>query len=249
MNNPSENSSKFEYGDSTEITRTVDELVVIHELLDLCGKDILDLGCGRGERTRAIAAAGSGCKIFALEVDEVQHAINLEVKDLDNVRFGLGGAEAIPADDCSFDIVFMFKSLHHVPLELMPRAFAEIARVLRPGGCAYISEPLFRGSFNEVLRIFHDESHVRQKAFEAILEVHKAGDLELASQTFFDVPVHFDSFDDFDRLVIRVTHSNHRLTDKMLEQVRSAFTRLGEDQGPRFEQPIRVDLLRKPLAE
>ncbi len=59
--------------------------------------------------------------MLALEVDQVQHAINAAIGDLPNVEFGLGGAEAIPAADASFDVAFMFKSLHHVPVPLMPR--------------------------------------------------------------------------------------------------------------------------------
>jgi 2-methylisocitrate lyase-like PEP mutase family enzyme len=62
----------------------------------------------------------------------------------------------------------MFKSLHHVPVPLMDQALAEIRRVLKPGGLAYISEPVFAGEFNEVLRLFHDESIVRREAFSAI---------------------------------------------------------------------------------
>jgi len=97
----------------------------------------------QGGKTRAISQSGKARSIVALEVDEVQHTANLRNNDLANVSFGLGGAEAIPAVDESFDIVLMFKSLHHVPVERMDHAMAEICRVLKPGGLAYISEPVF----------------------------------------------------------------------------------------------------------
>ena len=50
------------------------------------------------------------------------------------------GAERLPFDDASFDFVFGHAVLHHIPdLEL---AFAEFARVLRPGGVlAFCGEP------------------------------------------------------------------------------------------------------------
>ena len=50
----------------------------------------------------------------------------------------LGGAQAIDLPADSIDLVIMLKSLHHVPTELMDRALAEIHRVLKPGGLAYL---------------------------------------------------------------------------------------------------------------
>mgnify|MGYP003648182667 FL=1 len=229
-----------------DIARVVDESVVIAELLDLDGKQILELGCGRAQHTRAIAEAGHGRTMLALEVDERQHALNLQIEDLSNVTFALGGAEQIPAADQSFDAVFLFKSLHHVPVELMQPAMAEIARVLRPGGHAYVSEPLFRGSFNECLRLFHDESYVRGQAFEAITSAVAAGQLQSVSQTFFLAPVRFASFEEFAQLVIAATHSNHQLSPELFEQVRQRFASYAGPTGVQFEQPIRVDLLRRP---
>ncbi|MGK0302119.1 MAG: Ethanolamine utilization protein EutJ (predicted chaperonin), partial [Planctomycetota bacterium] len=45
-------------GLDVEITRAIDESTVIAELLELDGKQILDVGCGRAAHTRAIAEAG-----------------------------------------------------------------------------------------------------------------------------------------------------------------------------------------------
>ena len=88
---------------------------------------MLELGCGRAEKTRTLAESGRPKAIIALEVDTIQHARNLEITDLPQVSFRQGGAEAIPADDASADIVIMFKSLHHVPVEHMDQALKEIA--------------------------------------------------------------------------------------------------------------------------
>jgi len=233
-------------GSTIEIPRVVDELVVVDELLALDGKQILELGCGRAEKTRAIAAAGRDRSIVALEVDETQHEHNLKIDDLPNVRFGFGGAEAIPAADASFDVVLMFKSLHHVPMAAMDSALREIARVLRPGGLAYVAEPLFRGAFNDVLRLFHDESRVRRAAFDAIVGAVSGGLLESVSQTFFRAPLRFADFAEFERLVIGTTHTRHELSAETHERVRAAFARHLDAGGARFEQPIRVDLLRRP---
>ncbi|MFK7742530.1 MAG: class I SAM-dependent methyltransferase [Planctomycetota bacterium] len=230
------------------IERVSDEQAIVRELLALDGCRILELGCGRAQHTRAIALGGAGRDVLALEVDEIQHRQNLEIADLPNVRFALGAAESIPAPDDSFDVVFLFKSLHHVPVPVMDRAMVEIARVLGPGGFAYISEPLYRDDYNDLLRIFHDERDVRQQASEAVDRALQSGLLELVSQTFFRAPLHFANLAEFERRVVAATHSDHRLDAAQQAAVRAQFERsaggLGENDGVTFAQPIRVDLLR-----
>ena len=145
-----------------------DEFDVIVAELPLAGARILELGCGKADKTRAIAQSGNVSSILALEVDAIQHNRNLQIADLPNVSFCQGAAEAIPAADSLFDIVMMFKSLHHVPVDKMDLALSEIVRVLKPGGLAWISEPVYAGEFNDILRLFHDEKQVREAAFAAI---------------------------------------------------------------------------------
>ena len=110
------------------------ETEVYHRLLSLDGKHILELGCGSAVITRDIAEAGENRRVTALEVDEIAHANNLQITDLPNVDFILAGAEDIPLADETVDVAFMFKSLHHVPVDLMGQAMQEIRRVLKPGG-------------------------------------------------------------------------------------------------------------------
>jgi len=229
----------------TNVTRNCPEREVFNELLELDGKRIVELGCGRAELTRLIATEGSGRSIVALEVDEAQHRLHLGIDDLPNVEFIMAGAEDIPFPDASFDAVFMFKSLHHVPLPLMGQALAEIKRALKPGGFAYISEPVFAGEFNEILRMFHDEEQVRLAAFEAVKRAVDSGLFELASETFFNSPMHFDDFADFEQKVLKVTHSNHVLSPELYEQVKAKFESHVTADGANFLMPIRVDLLHK----
>jgi len=222
------------------------EREIYESLLPLDGAAIVELGCGRAEHTRKIATQGRGRQILALEVDELQHARNLQISDLPNVRFELAGAQAIPASARSFDIAMMFKSLHHVPLNLLDAAFSDIARVLKPGGYLYISEPVFAGAFNDVLRLFHNEQAVRAAAFAATERAVSRGLFTLAQQCFFATPVAFADFADFERLVIGVTHTQHRLTPALHAEVRNKFEQHMSPNGARFETPMRVDLLRKP---
>ena len=220
---------------------------IYRELLPLAGARVAELGCGRAELTRAIAEEFPAARIIALEVDAIQHACNLTISDLPNVRFVAGVAEALPLDDDSVDLVLMFKSLHHVPGDLLDTALKEVRRVLVPGGLAYISEPVFAGEYNEIMRIFHDEERVREAAFAAITRAVKSGALEFVTERFFSTPLRFDDFAHFEERVLGVTHTQHRLSEAQLSAVRERFARHITPQGVQFLQPMRVDLLRKPV--
>lgn len=221
------------------------EFDVYNRLLSLDGKHILELGCGGADHTRDIATSGADRKVTALEVDQVAHEKNLQITDLANVIFELAGAQDIPLEDESVDVVFMFKSLHHVPLELMEPAMHEISRVLKPGGLAYISEPVFAGEFNEVLRLFHDEQKVRLAAFNTVKKAVDDGLFSLVEETFFNSPMKFAGFAEFEEKVIKATHSDHSLDEELFALVKQRFEQHIGDDGAHFLAPIRVDLLQK----
>ena len=223
------------------------ESEIYNRLLELDGKHILELGCGCAEITRDIASAGVDRKITALEVDEIAHEKNLQITDLPNVTFGLSGAQAIPLEDESVDVAFMFKSLHHVPLDLMEPSMQEIRRVLKPAGLVYISEPVFAGDFNEILRLFHDEQKVREAAFSIIKKVVDEGLFNLVDETFFNSPMKFENFTDFENKVLNVTHTNYALDENVYSLVKQRFEDHAGDHGAYFLMPIRVDLLQRPI--
>ena len=223
------------------------ESEIYNRLLELDGKHILELGCGNAEITRDIATAGSGRTITALEVDELAHEKNLQISDLPNVTFALSGAQAIPLDDESVDVVLMFKSLHHIPTGLMAQSMREIYRVLKPGGLAYISEPVFAGDFNEILRLFHDEQKVREAAFGTLEKAVDEGLFDLVEETFFNASMDFENFTDFENKVLKVTHTDHALDEDLYQLVEQRFEEHASDQGAHFSMPIRVDLLQRPV--
>ncbi len=223
----------------------VNEVKLMLAELPFDGASVLELGCGKAEKTRTLAETGLLKEIVALEVDDIQHQRNLQITDLPNVHFHHGGAEAIPAADNSFEIVLMFKSLHHVPMELMDQALSEIARVIKPGGLAWISEPVFAGDLNEVFRLFHDEKVVREAAFAAIRKAVDDGRLNLEKQLFFNTRSFFESFAQFDQRMIQVTHTSHRLAPELYLRVKEKFESYLTPEGATFFNPQRVDLLRK----
>jgi ubiquinone/menaquinone biosynthesis C-methylase UbiE len=230
-----------------QVKLVANEGEILDQLLKLKGATVLELGCGKADKTRIVAQQVAS--VLALEVDEIQLARNLTITDLPNVRFAHGGAEKIPAADASVDIVLMFKSLHHVPVELMDSVFPEIRRVLKPGGVAYISEPVYAGDFNDILKLFHDEQTVREAAFAAEQRAVSSGHLALVQQKFFLQPMHFTDFGQYEEQVLKVTHTEHRLSAETHEKVRARFNGYMSQDGATFHMPIRVDLLvKQPVA-
>jgi len=228
---------------NNHITQCCHENQIYENHLSLDNKHILELGCGKAFIARSIASEGEGRSIVATEVDQIQHKKNLQITDLPNVRFVSAGAEDIPEEDNSFDIVFMFKSLHHVPIEKMDAALNEIQRVLKPAGIAYISEPIFMGEFNEILRLFHNEEIVRKAAFDALKKAVDEGKFTLKEQVFFNTPRHYADFAEYENRMIKVTHTEHQLSDKKMAQIKDKFSQYLTEEGADFSVPIRVDIL------
>jgi SAM-dependent methyltransferase len=227
------------------IDLTCPEPEIYNRLLSLDNKHILELGCGHAQKTREIATSGANRRISAFEVDEIAHKNNLQITDLPNVHFGLSGAQDIPLDDESVDVVFMFKSLHHVPTGLMEQSLGEIRRVLKPAGLAYISEPVFAGEFNEILRLFNDEKKVRKAAFNSLKKAVDTGQFKLVEELFFNTPGHYENFAAFEKKIINATHSQYLLDEPLHLKVRQLFEQHMGADGAVFSNPVRVDLLQK----
>ncbi|HPQ23946.1 MAG TPA: class I SAM-dependent methyltransferase [Gammaproteobacteria bacterium] len=219
----------------------------IGKLLPLDGARLLELGCGAAFTTRRLAESFPLREIVAMEVDRIQHEKNLLIPDLPNVNFVYGGAQAIDLQDASVDAVIMLKSLHHVPVEDMDAAFLEIARVLRQGGLAYISEPVYAGDFNDILRLFNDEKAVREAAFAATRRAVDSGLFELQQEVHFFSTTRFEGFEEFERRIIGATHSDFDIDDALYETVKQRFLpHIDSDGIAEFLTPLRADLLRKP---
>jgi len=221
-----------------------DELTSLAELLPLGGQRIIELGCGAAGVARALLTRFPGSSVTGLEVDERQHAKNLAAPQ-GGLTFVAAGAQEIPFPDASFDIALMLKSLHHVPRSLMATALAEVARVLRVGGHLYVSEPVYAGNLNEVIRLFNDERLVRAAAQAALDEALRTGDWEPQAERRFEMPTQFRDFAEFEQRMMRPTFADHRIDETILAAVRAAFEPHCGPEGASFTQPMHVRLLRR----
>lgn len=220
-----------------------DEFELLARLVPLRGADVLDVGCGAGAMTARIATDAAAARVVGIDVDEAQLAKNANRSWPAAVAFQRAGAESLAFKDAAFDAATLFKLLHHIPADSMDAAFAELARVLRPGGLLYVSEPVYDGAFNDVMRLFHDKGVVRAQALEATERAITAGLFRLERRVQVFAPVAFRDFEDFRVRMMNPTHSAITMNETLLGQVRNAFEAHRSPQGAHFIRPVRVDLL------
>jgi ubiquinone/menaquinone biosynthesis C-methylase UbiE len=98
---------------------------------------VLDIGCGTGSLTILIDKHLSG-EGQVIGIDAAPKMIKIAQKkaarDGSNATFAVGIAEKLNLEDSSFDIVVNSMFTHHIDNELKRLAFAEMFRILKPGG-------------------------------------------------------------------------------------------------------------------
>jgi ubiquinone/menaquinone biosynthesis C-methylase UbiE len=126
------------------------------------GLRVLEIGCGRGVGTEILFERFGAREVHAFDLDpemvrEARRRLDRYIPD--RLELAVGDATAINARNESFDAVFDFGIIHHVPD--WRKAVAEVRRVLKPGG---------RFFFEEVTR------HALERRFYRTFLVHPTED-------------------------------------------------------------------------
>src|SRR6266436_7310442 len=98
------------------------------------GGKVLEVGCGRGIGIEILFDRFKAAQVHALDIDSAmidKARARFAAIPSNKLKLFVGDAASIEADDASFDAVFDFAIIHHVPD--WRRAVKEISRVLRPG--------------------------------------------------------------------------------------------------------------------
>jgi ubiquinone/menaquinone biosynthesis C-methylase UbiE len=114
-------------------TRTVERMALART------DNVLEIGCGPGFFSRAIAAAvpEGSLVLFDLQLAMLELA-RQRLPTLANIYFTQGDASSLPFPDASFDAALLVLVLGEVPDQ--DRCIAEVARVLLHGGSVTFAE-------------------------------------------------------------------------------------------------------------
>ena len=122
----------------SEFSDTDSGLIKLAKQVGVLNKDVLDLGSGDGRYAAMLLKMGAR---NVKGIDISPEMIELARGQHEDIEFILGDCLQMPFEDESFDIVFSNYALHYC--ESAEKAFKEISRVLKKGGC-------FIGIFNAV---------------------------------------------------------------------------------------------------
>ena len=204
----------------------------------------IDVGCGEGALVRALAKAGA--HVVGIEPGPEMLARARAAPAVADERYEAASAEALPLADGAADLVVFSNSLHHVPVELQPRALAEAARVLKPGGTLFVSEPIADGPFYAVTRLFNDETDVRAKAQEALRNLDRRGLERIEAYTYYQ-PITSPDFESFKNRSIAIEPARAAKFAAREAEIRTTFDRMGKvvADGIEFNVPTSVAVFRK----
>lgn len=129
------------------------------------GAVALDVGCGGGHLTYRLAPLVS--QVVACDLAESMLAAVAEqasLRGLPNIATRAAAAESLPFEVATFDVVATRFSAHH--WHAFAEGIAEMARVLKPGGLALMSDVVSPGvslldTWLQTLELLRDPSHVR----------------------------------------------------------------------------------------
>lgn len=207
--------------------------VIFDALPDLGGMHVLDVGCGKGGLRHKLREKGANWR--GLE----------PYPPADDPEIDRAGAEAMPYPDQSFDAAICVNALHHVPVPVMGKALAEVARVLKAGGDFVVIEPKAEGQLSQVIAVVDDETEIRGAA-QTAMDATKA--MSQVRAYAYDRTERYADFKAFCDSLIAVDPARAGVIAERRDALAAAFDRIaGWDGALRtLDQPMSVRIFKAP---
>lgn len=168
----------------------------LESIVPLSGLTVLEVGCGEGTRTVALATKAK--QVVAIDPSDESISIAKKQNQAANVSYSVALAEALPFQENQFDAAIFTLSLHHVPIDKMRTAISEAIRVVKPNAWIAFLEPGTDGSFFEAELLFNasdgDERSEKAAAYK-VMRQHPG--LTAIKEIDDETILSFDSLDDF----------------------------------------------------
>jgi ubiquinone/menaquinone biosynthesis C-methylase UbiE len=139
--------------------------------LELADRRVLDFCCGDGEFSFMLAARDADVHGIDISPELIRLAETSVPANIRRPTFSVRDGHATGFPDNSFDYVFGNCVLHHLQLDL---AYAEIYRVLKPGGRAFFMEPLKGNPLMRMLRAATPSAHTKDERPMCFADIDRA---------------------------------------------------------------------------
>ena len=188
---------------------------------------VLDLGCGAGHASFAVAphaAAVTAYDLTAQMLAVVQHEASTRgIRNLVTVQ---GMAEVLPFPDAHFDFVISRYSAHH--WHNVPAALQEARRVLKPHGHALMidtagGETPLLDTHLQAVEILRDPSHIRDYSTREWLALFSEAGFTASLRKQWPVALEFSGWTERQRTPPERVAAIHALWNAAPDEVRAFF--------------------------
>ena len=129
---------------------------------------ILDVGCGTGRLLRSAEGRFPQAELVGVDpAPQMVRQAQASAGEGSSIQFQQGAAEELPFRDGRFDLVFSTLTFHHWSDQ--PRAVAEIARVLAPGGRWLLADFLATGLMRYIRLLLRMKRFPERESLAAML--------------------------------------------------------------------------------
>ncbi len=156
---------------------------------DICGKAVLDLGCGTGENIVPLAERGAKVTGIDLSPDLIALAEERLRKSGREATLRVGSAYETGLESGSVDVIFCIALIHHLDIA---RVRDEMLRVLAKGGVVILKEPVrFSKTYDFLRGLLPTQENVSD--FEHPLTLEEIGTMtrafEVQEARYFRLPL------------------------------------------------------------
>jgi SAM-dependent methyltransferase len=162
------------------------------------GAEVLDLGCGGGHVSYAVAPVARAVVACDPSADMLG-AVAAEAvrRNLGNLSTTQAPAEHLPFESDRFDVVVCRHTTHHWPD--VRAGVREAARVVKPGGVVVVDDAVapeqpVLDTFLQTFEMLRDPSHVRDYAVREWAEIANQAGLAVTGVTRRRLPLDFDQW-------------------------------------------------------
>jgi ubiquinone/menaquinone biosynthesis C-methylase UbiE len=186
------------FSSSTAITDAALTQRFVDALGEAAGGSVLDVACGPGILSAAIAKSARDVVAFDLTPQMLNKAVQrCNEAGLGNVSFREGTANELPFANAAFDAVVTRLSVHH--FERPAQVMSEVFRVLRPGGRFVVadvisSEVPAESELQNAIEILRDPSHVRMLPGSELTALVREAGFAIEQLATWDKPREFEEW-------------------------------------------------------